>query len=54
MKMRYKTKVQTTGGSLRTSIPKIVKDLIELQKGDTLEWTIDTKTDEITIKKIEN
>ena len=53
MKMRYQTKVQTTGGSLRTSIPKIVKDLIELQKGDSLEWIIDTKTEEISIKKID-
>ena len=52
--MRYQTKVQTTGGSLRTSIPKIVKDLIELKKGDTLEWIIDTKTEEICVKKIED
>ena len=52
--MRYKTKVQMTSGSLRTTIPKFLTDLIGLKPGDQIEWTIDTKTDEITVKKIEN
>lgn len=52
--MRYQTKVQTTSGSLRTTVPKFISDLIELKQGDQLEWVIDTKTEEITIKKIEN
>lgn len=51
MKMKYTTSVQTTGGSLRTTIPKIVRDLLELQKGDKIVWTIDTHNDSITITK---
>lgn len=52
--MKYKTKVQFTGGSLRTTIPKFLTDLIDLNQGDEIEWTIDTKTEQITVKKIEN
>ena len=54
MKMKYYTKVQTTGGSLRTTLPKIVRDLLDIQKGDNLIWTIDTKTEEVTIKKADD
>lgn len=50
--MDYYTKVQTTGGSLRTSIPKTIRDLLDIQKGDYIHWTVDTKTEEIIIKKI--
>lgn len=54
MKMRYKTKVQITSGSLRTTIPKFLTDFIGLEPGDQIEWTIDTKTEEITIKKLKD
>ena len=53
MELRKKTKVQTVSGSLTTTIPVFVRDVLELEKGDTIEWIINTKTDEIIIKKVE-
>lgn len=51
MKLKYDTKVQAVSGSLTTTVPAFVRDLLKLQKGDTLEWTIDTKEETITIRK---
>lgn len=53
MELRKKTKVQTVSGSLTTTIPVFVRDVLSLEKGDTIEWIINTKTEEIKIKKIE-
>ena len=51
--MKKKTKVQNAGaGSLTTTVPSFVRDVLKLQKGDTLLWEINTKTEEIKIKKI--
>ena len=54
MELKKKTKVQNSGaGSLTTTIPSFVRDVLSLEKGDIIEWIIDTKTEEIQIKKIE-
>lgn len=53
MELRKKTKVQTVSGSLTTTIPVFVRDVLSLEKGDTIEWIINTKTEEIKIRKIE-
>lgn len=47
MKLKYNTKIQATGGTLSTSIPKTIRDLLELEKGDTVTWEVDL--DEKTI-----
>ena len=52
--MRKKTKVQSVAGSLTTTIPVFVRDVLNLEKGDTLLWEINTKTDEIKIKKVQD
>ena len=53
MNLKYYTKLQSQGGSLATSVPKIIKDSLGLSKGDSLEWKIDLKTQEIKVKKLE-
>jgi bifunctional DNA-binding transcriptional regulator/antitoxin component of YhaV-PrlF toxin-antitoxin module len=54
MELRKKTKVQNSGaGSLTTTIPSFVRDVLQLEKGHTIEWIINTKTEEIKIKKVE-
>lgn len=53
MKVIKYTKVQSVAGSLTSTIPAVVRDLYKLEKGDTIEWTVDTKTDTITLRKIE-
>lgn len=54
MELRKKTKIQNAGaGSLTTTVPSFVRDVLELEKGDIIEWIINTKTDEIRIKKVE-
>ena len=55
MELRKKTKVQNAGaGSLTTTVPSFVRDVLSLEKGDTIEWIINTKTEEIKIRKIQN
>ena len=51
MKLKYNTKVQSTGGTLSTSIPKIIRDLLELEKGDTVIWNVDLDEKTITLDK---
>lgn len=53
MELKKKTKVQTVSGSLTTTIPVFVRDVLSLEKGDTIEWIINTKTEEIKIRKVE-
>ena len=39
MELRKKTKVQNAGaGSLTTTVPSFVRDVLSLEKGDTIEW----------------
>lgn len=54
MIMKKKTKVQSVSGSLTTTVPSFVRDVLDLEKGDTLEWIIDTKNETIEIVKKEN
>lgn len=51
MNLKYNTKVQSTGGTLSTSIPKIIRDLLELEKGDTVIWDVDLDDKTITLTK---
>jgi len=53
MELKKHTKVQTVAGSLTTTVPAFVRDMFDLKKGDTLEWTIDTKEEKITLTKKE-
>lgn len=53
MKLKYTTKVQSVAGSLTTSIPKTIRDVLSLQKGDEVEWEVDFNTQEIKVKKLE-
>ena len=54
MELKKKTKVQNAGaGSLTTTIPAFARDVPSLEKGDTIEWIINTKTEEIKIRKIQ-
>ena len=52
MELKKKTKVQTVSGSLTTTIPVFVRDVLSLEKGDTIESIINTKTEEIKIRKV--
>ena len=51
MKLKYDTKIQATGGTLSTSIPKIIRDLLELEKGDTVTWEVDLDEKTIILDK---
>ena len=51
MELKYSTKVQSTGGTLSTSVPKLIRDLLELEKGDTLIWKVDLTTKSISLDK---
>ena len=53
--MKYETKVQATGGTLSTSIPKTIRDMLNIDKGDILVWevNIDEARTTVTIKKSE-
>lgn len=53
MKLKYNTKVQTTGGTLSTSIPKVIRDILEIEKGDSVQWEVDLETRTVTMKKLE-
>ncbi len=51
MQLKYNTKVQSTGGTLSTSIPKVIRDILELEKGDTVTWKVDLSTKSISLDK---
>ena len=51
MNLKYNTKVQSTGGTLSTSIPKIIRDILELEKGDTVTWNVNIDEKIITLNK---
>lgn len=46
------TKVQVTGGSLRTSIPAYIVDSLGIKKGDIVRWYYDKDTDNVTVEII--
>ena len=51
MELKYDTKVQSTGGTLSTSIPKIIRDILELEKGDTVTWKVNLQDKSISLDK---
>ena len=51
MELKYSTKVQSTGGTLSTSVPKIIRDILELEKGDTLVWKVNLSDKSISLEK---
>lgn len=52
MKLEYYTKIQQSGGSLRTSIPLVVRELFDINKGNMLKWTIDPQKEHIIVEKV--
>ena len=53
MELKYKTKIQSVSGSLTTTVPAFARDMLDLKKGEQLEWIIDTKSETITVRKLE-
>ncbi len=56
MKLKSKVgKANTINDSLRVIIPQNVKQILQLEAGDTLEWNINSENDKIivTIEKSE-
>lgn len=51
--MNYITKVQTTGGSLRTTIPKFVADMMNIKEKDHINWIINPTTGQVILEKIQ-
>ncbi|MPL61893.1 hypothetical protein SDC9_07482 [bioreactor metagenome] len=53
MNLKAITKVYSNGqrGTL-TSVPSLIRQAMGIKKGDSLEWDLDTKTDELIIKVI--
>lgn len=52
MLMKVKSKVgkaNTINDSLRVIIPQNVKQILQLEAGDTLEWKINSENDKIVI-----
>lgn len=52
MLMKVKSKVgkaNTINDSLRVIIPQNVKQILQLEAGDTLEWQINSENDKIVI-----
>lgn len=46
------TKVQVTGGSLRTSIPSYIVTSLDIKKGDIIRWCYDKDAKTTHIKVI--
>jgi antitoxin component of MazEF toxin-antitoxin module len=55
MKLNYTTKIRKSGGSLITSIPNNICDIISLDQKDQLNWevSIEDNNVKISIKKTE-
>jgi len=48
------TKIQDINGSKVTSIPRKYWKKLNLNKGDTLAWSLDEKTNILRLKKIDD
>ena len=53
MKVTFESKVQQHGGSRLVSIPKTIRDVFGIDKGDVVLWEYDTDLKIITLKKQE-
>lgn len=50
MKLKSKVgKANTINNSLRVIIPQNVKQILQLEAGDTLEWNINSENDKIIV-----
>ena len=53
MKINEETKVRNQGEiSLITTIPKTYVKALNIESGDTLEWILDTETEQLELKII--
>ena len=52
MKVQETTKVQISGRSYWSSIPVLMRKNLNIEKGDTIVWDLDTKTDELCLKVV--
>ena len=51
MKINEETKVRSQGAiSLITTIPKTYVKALNIESGNTIEWTLDTETETLTLK----
>ena len=51
MKINEETKVRSQGAiSLITTIPKTYVKALNIESGDTIEWTLDTETETLNLK----
>lgn len=50
--MEYETKTTQRGGSITTTIPSALVKILEIEKGDKLNWDIQIKNDNIIIELI--
>jgi antitoxin component of MazEF toxin-antitoxin module len=49
-KVKKQTKVGTAGGnSLRVGIPETVVDLLQLERGNLVNWIVKVESDKITV-----
>lgn len=53
MKVTFERKVQQHGGSMLVSIPKTIRDVFGIDKGDVVLWEYDIDLKIITLKKQE-
>jgi len=51
MTKKYTSKVQRHGGSRLASIPKTIRDIFDIDTGDSLEWELDPNTNTVTVRK---
>ncbi len=49
--MKYDTKIQSVAGSITTTIPATVRDFLNLSKGESVTWVIDTETGIVSVAK---
>lgn len=48
MKIQQKTKISNGGGNtIRSTIPFSIGQVLDVQVGDKIEWTVETDADEI-------
>lgn len=41
----------STGTTLRTQIPQVIGEMLGISPGEELEWTVDTATGRVTVRK---
>ena len=52
MLFRQKTKISkgnSNNNSVRTSVPANIAQILKIKAGDSIEWTVDSTNDKITI-----